>query len=170
MIRIIFVCLSMLFSVSVPAQIENKVHTDAIDIILNQWHAAAAQANFEAYFGLMSDDAIFIGTDPTEKWTLPEFKAYSKPHFDKGKAWSFTTLQREIYPSPNYEIAWFDELLQTRMGICRGSGVLQKEHGRWRITHYVLSITIPNDQVEAVQQNKADFDQNFILKLEKNSH
>lgn len=145
-------------------------HTDAIDIVLNQWHTAAARADFEAYFNLLSEDAIFIGTDPTEKWTIPEFKAYSKPHFDKGKAWSFIKLQREIYLGPNLEIAWFDELLQTRMGICRGSGVLQKEQQVWKIKQYVLSITIPNNQVDDVQQNKADFDKNLVTKLKKNSH
>jgi hypothetical protein len=30
------------------------------------------------------------------------------------------------------------------MKICRGSGVLVKIDGKWKIKHYVLSMTIPN--------------------------
>jgi hypothetical protein len=36
--------------------------------------------------------------------------------------------------------AWFDELLNTQMKICRGSGVLVKKIGQeWKIKQYVLS-------------------------------
>jgi hypothetical protein len=41
--------------------------------------------------------------------------------------------------------AWFDELLNTQMKICRGSGVLVKIGQEWKIKQYVLSMTIPND-------------------------
>jgi hypothetical protein len=36
------------------------------------------------------------------------------------------------------------------MKICRGSGVLEKVNGEWKIKHYVLSMTIPNDDINAV--------------------
>ena len=41
-----------------------------INGVLDQWHIAAAQANFDKYFGLMTDDAVFIGTDATENWSI----------------------------------------------------------------------------------------------------
>ena len=59
-----------------------------IGIVLNKWHKAAADANFEAYFDLMTTDAIFIGTDATENWDYSSFKEFSRPYFDKGKAWN----------------------------------------------------------------------------------
>ncbi|MBT8294049.1 MAG: nuclear transport factor 2 family protein, partial [Eudoraea sp.] len=59
--------------------------------------------------------------------------------------------------------AWFDELLDTRMEICRGSGVLSKENGKWRIKHYVLSITIPNEDVDQVSALKKEKDSLFML-------
>lgn len=129
---------------------------------VHNWHKAASNANFDAYFNLMTNDAIFIGTDPSENWTTPEFKKFAKPYFDSGKAWSFSAIDRNIYVHENIGIAWFDELLKTHMGICRGSGVLSKVDGKWKIHHYVLSMTIPNDNVEEVTQLKSVFDQNFI--------
>jgi ketosteroid isomerase-like protein len=135
----------------------------AIDNVLSQWHKAAAEARFDAYFGLMSKDAVFIGTDPTENWAIDAFMAFSKPFFDKGKAWDFKAAQRNIYVSGDF--AWFDELLDTWMKICRGSGVLRKENGQWKIVHYVLSMTVPNDNANEVIKLKKDFDDALLVKL-----
>ena len=137
-----------------------------INKVLEDWHAAASQANFEEYFGLMSGDGIFIGTDATENWQNKEFREFAKPYFDKGKAWSFTTLERNIYVSENGETAWFDELLNTQMGICRGSGVLEKTQNDWKIKHYVLSIVIPNENVDEITQIKKEFDSTLTSKLQ----
>jgi len=138
---------------------------ETIGKTLDDWHKAAAEVKFDTYFSLMTDDAIFIGTDPTENWNKDAFKAYSKPHFDKGKAWNFTALKRNIFLSNDKQTAWFDELLDTKMKICRGSGILKKENGQWRIAHYVLSIAIPNDNVDEVTRLKTRFDDAIIQKL-----
>lgn len=129
---------------------------------IDQWHQAATDADLKAYTSLMTEDAVFIGTDPTEYWQGQDFINFAKPYFDKGKAWSFSTLERHIYINKN--MAWFDELLNTQMGICRGSGVLIKVNSQWRIKHYVLSIAIPNEEVDEVKALKAEFDQNLIEK------
>ncbi len=136
-----------------------------INTNLDLWHKAAAEANFDAYFNLMTFDGVFIGTDATENWQNKEFKNFSKPYFDKGKAWSFTSLQRNIYFSDDSKLAWFDELLNTQMGICRGSGIMKVEDNQWKVSHYVLSITIPNDQVKQTVEIKKEFDSLFISKL-----
>ena len=125
-----------------------------IDVLLNQWHEAAAQANAKAYFEVMSNDAMYIGTDATENWNKKQFQAFAQPYFDRGKAWDFKPFQRHIYLSADGKTAWFDELLDTWMKICRGSGVLQKEGKTWKIKHYVLSTTIPNDNIDAVVKVK----------------
>jgi ketosteroid isomerase-like protein len=139
-----------------------------INLILNDWHKAAAEANFEAYFGAMSEDAIYIGTDPTENWNKEEFIKFAKPYFDRGKAWNFTALERNIYFSSDKKIVWFDELLNTQMKICRGSGVLVDEgNGKWKIKHYVLSMTIPNDNTDEVVKIKSLIEDKEIEKLKK---
>lgn len=137
----------------------------AINTLLDDWHKAAATVNFEAYFGAMTDDAIFIGTDATENWNKKAFQAFAKPYFDKGKAWNFTSLERHIYFSKDGKTAWFDELLNTQMKICRGSGVLVKVKNTWKIKHYVLSMTIPNDNTNEVVKIKAPIEDALIEKL-----
>lgn len=142
---------------------------EQIDLVLENWHAAAANANFEEYFGSMTTDGIFIGTDATENWQNKEFREYAKPHFDNGKAWGFATLDRNIYTSKTGETAWFDELLDTQMGVCRGSGVLENQDGKWKIKHYVLSIAIPNENTSEITELKKEFDSTFIADYSKHS-
>ena len=153
----LILCIGLSFQLS--AQNAQK----KINQVVDDWHHAAAEANYEDYFSLMTADAIFIGTDPTENWERKDFEAYVKPHFDQGRAWSFTPLERHIFIEKN--IAWFDELLQTQMGICRGSGVLEKTKDGWKIKHYVLSITIPNEHVSSVVELKKDFEAKFIKSI-----
>ncbi len=136
-----------------------------IHAVLNAWHQAAAAADFDAYFGLMTPDGVFIGTDAMENWQNAEFRAYAKPHFDKGKAWSFTALERNIYLNSSHDLAWFDELLDTQMKLCRGSGVLKKTNGQWQIAHYVLSIAVPNENVGDLIKLKAEKDSLVKTKL-----
>ena len=157
----ITVFIFLLFSITISAQDKSN-----IDQALTQWHEAASEANFEEYFSLMTEDGVFIGTDPTENWQNKDFRAFSKPYFDRGKAWNFKTLERNIYTEENSDIAWFDELLATQMGICRGSGVLKKTEEGWKIAHYVLSITIPNENVEEATALKKTFDQKLIDSLD----
>jgi len=158
-----------LLCISYCTNAQTKTEKETIHNILNIWHKAASDANFDAYFGLMTDDAVFIGTDATENWQNKAFKAFSKPYFDKGKAWNFTAIQRNIYINNTNDFAWFDELLDTQMKICRGSGVLQKVNGEWKIKHYVLSITIPNKDVEKVIEIKEPTDSQLITGLKKQS-
>ena len=139
------------------------------DSVLTQWHQAAAKADFEGYFNLMTSDAIFIGTDATENWNINEFKAFSKPYFDKGQAWSFTALERHIFVSEDLQTVWFDELLDTWMKLCRGSGVMKMENGHWKIAHYVLSVTVPNDDINEFINIKKDTDSILTNKLKLNN-
>lgn len=143
----------------------NEFEKKEIDAVINQWHKAAAEANFDNYFDLMTEDAVFIGTDATENWNRKDFEAFSKPYFDKGKAWTFQSLERNIYIDKNNEIAWFDELLNTSFKICRGSGVLEKVNGKWKIKHYVLSMTIPNETSDKVIAVKDSIESIYIQKL-----
>jgi hypothetical protein len=114
----------------------------------------------------MTEDAIFIGTDATENWNKTAFQAFAKPYFDKGKAWSFTALERNIYFDKTGKLAWFDELLNTQMKICRGSGVVVKIGREWKIKHYVLSMTVPNDNVDAVIKIKATLEDKLLKNLQ----
>src|SRR6478672_3660452 len=66
--------------------------------LLDDWHAAAASADEARYFGHLSEDSIFLGTDAKERWTKPEFLAFAHPFFAKGKAWSFRATERHVVP------------------------------------------------------------------------
>ena len=150
-----FYYLLFLVIVSCATHQNSDSQKSSINAILDNWHKAAAAANYEAYFGAMSEESIFIGTDATENWNKKQFQAFAKPYFDKGKAWNFKAIERNIYFSENGKMVWFDELLSTQMKICRGSGVLVQENEQWKIKHYVLSMTVPNDNVDEVVKIKS---------------
>jgi len=54
-----------------------------ISSMLDSFNRAAAKADFNAYFNFYTDDAIFTGTDATERWNKTAFMAWAKPIFEK---------------------------------------------------------------------------------------
>ena len=146
---------------------EKKAIKTTVNTVLNNWHLAASEANFDNYFGKMDSVSVFIGTDASEIWKKKQFQDFSKPYFDKGEAWDFKTLERTISVSSSGDFVWFDELLNTWMGTCRGSGVLEKTSNGWKIKQYVLSVTIPNDDMQAVIVAKKKSDALFLKKFHK---
>mgnify|MGYP001468238380 CR=1 FL=1 len=161
-----FVLIAYSFSCSVkkeivPVQSISIIETD-VNTLLDNWHKAASEANYEGYFSKMDSVSIFIGTDATENWTKEQFENFSKPYFDKGKAWSFRALDRNVYINDARNFVWFDELLATWMGTCRVSGVLEKKDEIWKIKHYVLSVEIPNNDIKAVIEVKKKSDSIFL--------
>ena len=135
----------------IPKSYAQTPDRDAIKTVLDNWHKDAATSNFDAYFAALTDDAIFIGTDPTEIWTKTAFQNYAKSAFEKKQGWNFKSVERHIHFDNSGKVAWFDELLDTpNMKICRGSGVLEKIEGQWKIKQYVLSMTIPNNDIKEV--------------------
>jgi ketosteroid isomerase-like protein len=138
-----------------------------ISAMLDSFNVAAGQANYQAYFNFYTNDAIFIGTDATERWNKQQFMVWAKPYFDRGKAWNFKALERHIYLDATGNLGWFDELLQTQMKICRGSGVVVKKGNSWKVQQYVLSMTIPNDKVDSIVRIKSPIEDALILQLIK---
>jgi ketosteroid isomerase-like protein len=115
----------------------------AITQVLDDFHKAASDADEARYFNHMASDGVFIGTDATERWDRSSFREYAHPHFAAGRGWTYVPRDRHI--RIHGEVAWFDELLDNaKYGECRGTGVLRKEGGTWKIVQYSLSIPIPN--------------------------
>ena len=141
----------VMLMVSLSAAADGELAT--VDEVLNSLHETASTASFEKYFALYDDSAVFIGTDASEVWSKKEFKAYAKPHFDKGRGWTYLPKERHIYFSPDKNVAWFDELLDNEsLGETRGTGVLVKKAGSWKITQYHLTIPIPNEIADDVAE------------------
>ena len=162
--------LIFLFSNSLFAQkgFYENVQKKNVSKVLDDLNAFAAATDYKNYFDLYAEESTFIGTDATEIWNKKEFMVWAKPFFDKGKAWNFTSLKRNITFSKDGKYAWFDELLDTQMKICRGSGVLEKIGDKWKIRQYVLSMTVPNDVSDDVTKIKSPIEDDLISKLKNN--
>ena len=119
--------------------------------VLDDFHRAAAEADESRYFGYFAPEAVFLGTDGSERWDVAQFRAYAHPHFAAGKGWSYRATERHITLAPDGRVAWFDETLANESyGPCRGSGVLRLIDGQWKISQYNLSIPIPNALAKTV--------------------
>ena len=137
------------FSISIVQTAEEKINT-----LLDNWHLAATQANSDSFFGAMTEDAHYLGTDESENWTREEMRVWAKPYFDAGKAWDFKKKVRNINVYADGKLAWFDENLDTWMGSCRGSGVVILTKDGWKIQHYVLSVLVPNEKIDSYLELK----------------
>lgn len=134
----------------------------AVSDSLDALHAAASEADFDRYFALYADDAVFYGTDASERWTKPEFEDYARPHFEAGRGWTYHMKERNVFMSENGRVAWFDERLNNAsLGETRGSGVLIRTERGWQVVQYNLTIPVPNElagdlvrQIRALESNR----------------
>jgi len=126
--------------------------------VLNDFHDAAAKADGARYFAHFAPDAVFLGTDATERWTLEEFKKFAEQYFSKGKGWTYTRVPGTFnFQRIGENAAAFDELLDNdKLGRCRGSGVMVSDGSMWKILQYNLTMTVPNEIAEDVaKQSRA---------------
>lgn len=123
-----------------------ETESEAVAAVLDAFHRAASEADGHRYFDLFAEDAVFLGTDASERWSVEEFRAFAEPYFSAGRGWTYTPQERHVVVSADGDTAWFDELLANdAYGTCRGSGVLVLTGSGWRIAQYNLSIPIPNE-------------------------
>lgn len=165
--RAIDLTLAMCLAAACATPSRNSLHPaekgaaiQAIDKVLDDLHRAAATADGDLYWSLYTPDAIFVGTDDNERWTLEEFQEYADRYFEGDSAWIYHPRERNVSLAPCGAVAWFDEKLDSQnYGAARGSGTLLRANGSWRIAHYVLSFPIPNeiakqvtDEIKAMEQ------------------
>ena len=133
--------LSFLF-VSFTGLADDKADLAAAGDVLDSLHDAAAKADWDRYFSLYTADAIFLGTDVTERWTMEIFKGYAS----KTKGWIYTKRERHMAITADKSTIWFDEVLNSeKYGTSQGSGLLVRTDKGWRIAQYHLTFPMPND-------------------------
>lgn len=145
-----------------PSATEIAAGKEQVAAMLDSFNMAAARADYNRYFDFYTEDATFNGTDATENWNKPAFMAWAKPFFDKKTTWNFKALKRNIYFGKYSDMAWFEELLVTQMKICRGSGVVVKQDGNWKLQQYVLSVTVPNSKLDSVISLKTSLEDSLV--------
>lgn len=147
-----FLILIQLLAVAVPAQPgAAQGEAAAVAAVLDSFHDAAAKADEARYFGHFAPEGVFLGTDATERWTVDEFRKWAAPYFRRPSAWTFVAASRNVVLAPEKTVAWFDEVVESRSyGSCRGTGALRKIDGVWRVTHYNLTVPVPNDLMDGV--------------------
>ena len=125
-------------------------HLDA-EQVLDSFHQAAARADADTYLGHLTEEAIFLGTDGTERWQGQAFRDFVSDNFSAGRGWTYVAVDRNIDINADGQTAWFDELLDNEaLGQCRGSGVMLRTADGWKIAQYNLSVPIPNGLVMQV--------------------
>ncbi|TNE61937.1 MAG: protein with SnoaL 3 domain, NTF 2 superfamily [Alphaproteobacteria bacterium] len=141
---------------SAPTAHASDDDTTAVARTLDRFHHAAAAADWDTYFGLMTDDSIFLGTDNRERWDKPTFMAYARPT----KGWVYTLVERHINLTPDKHSAWFDEILHNaKYGTSRGTGILIRTESGWQIAQYHLTFPIPNDIADGITQEIQVFEE-----------
>jgi len=119
---------------------------------LDGFHDAAAHADEARYFAHFAPHGVFLGTDATERWDVPAFRAYAHARFAGGTGWVFHATRRAVVFEGDGGLAWFDEDLRgEKLGPARGSGVLVRLQGRWLVAQYNLTLTIPNERFASVR-------------------
>ena len=127
-----------------------------INKVLDDLHNYASKADGTNYFKLFDSEAIFFGTDATERWHINEFKDYALKRFETGTGWTYKPISMNIYINEN--TAWFDEELSNeKYGVFRGTGVLIRQNDKWLISQYNLLLPIPNNLLKKYSKEIIDY-------------
>jgi len=123
-----------------------------INQVLDGFHDAAANGDKSRYLGLMSDNAVFMGTDESERWPKnPDFISYVDARFVDGRGWTYESVDRHVQVHESSNVAWFDEVVYSQTnGRFRGTGTLVRNNDTWQIAHYAMSFLIYNENWEEV--------------------
>ncbi|MYH08244.1 MAG: nuclear transport factor 2 family protein, partial [Rhodothermaceae bacterium] len=61
---------SLIFLILSGLAINSAVQAQSeIESVLDDFHLAASEADYDRYFGHLAEESIFLGTDITERWT-----------------------------------------------------------------------------------------------------
>jgi len=143
---------------------ESASELAAIGHVIDDFHDAAAHGDKTRYLGHLTDDAVFMGTDEWERWPKhPDFSDYVDGRFKDGTGWSYKPDERFIRLADSGDLAWFDEVIYSEQnGRFRGTGVLSRQEGTWKIAHYAMSFLILNENwievIELTRKTKAEKD------------
>ncbi len=122
--------------------IGREAEVAAAEAVVDDLHRLAAEGDFDAYFELFTPDAVFMGTDATERWSIGEFRSYA----EGSRGWTYRPTERHLFLDEDGRTAWFDERLENQaFGETRGTGVLVRTEGGWKIAQYNLTIPVPNE-------------------------
>ena len=135
-------CIINLLLLSLTVSAQSNDQTAAVAAVLDAYHGAAAEGDWQSYFELMSDNGVFIGTDAAERWPKAVFREYAAGR----DGWVYRPVTRNINLTPDGMTAWFDEILDSASyGTSRGTGVLILTSAGWKISQYHLTFPIPNE-------------------------
>jgi hypothetical protein len=80
------------------------------------------------------------------------FQEFAKPYFDKGKALFYSIRTSYLFWSIKENMVW--RIVKYANENMPRFWVLVKIDGEWKIKHYVLSMTVPNEKCECRYQNQ----------------
>ena len=136
----------------VPASRDEGDETHrAIDQALTDLYRSSAASDFDGYFGHFTGDAIFVGTDRRERYSIPQVMALVRPSFAAGRRPDTRPLARHFTVSEDQRWAWFDEdLRRESLAPMRSTGLLRRQGESWKLVQYTLSFMVPNELVGAL--------------------
>ncbi|MEM8896289.1 MAG: nuclear transport factor 2 family protein, partial [Bacteroidota bacterium] len=82
--RSLIFCLLLIVSHLGFSQIPLLDNKKEINEFLDNWHQAAADADAEKYFGAIATSGVYLGPDPSERWSKDQFIEYTKESFENG--------------------------------------------------------------------------------------
>jgi len=160
-LKTIIPLICLVLTAVVFAQEKTGPHLEAVGKVIDDFHDAAVHGDKDRYFGHLTNDAVYLGTDEWERWPkYPDFDDYVSGRFKDGSGWSYKSVERTIRFNDRSDVAWFDEVLYSEInGRLRGTGVLTLRSGQWKLEHYAMSFLIFNENwdevIELTKRTKA---------------
>ncbi len=131
-------------------EVQSDAPAGSAEWLLRDVHLAKAEGDGERFFGLFASDAVILGTDRAERYSVAAWRAIFGPYYARGSGRPATIpVEQHVYLSPDGDMAWFEELVERQnLGRMRGTGVIAKVEGAWKFVHYNFVLIVPAELAE----------------------
>lgn len=144
-----FTLCMLLAAYSIQAQSFKAAEVEAVD---KQFDEGLLRPDLNVTFKHVADDAIFYGTDPTDKWTAATFRKMLERNIADRRPTPIT-VSRTITPVAagtmaivTKQVNW--SIFKTPL---REVAVYEKKNG-WQLKYFSLNILLPDERIHELNQ------------------
>ena len=124
--------------------------------VLDSMHQGFRTKNFKLMESFLTEDGLYLGTDPTEIWSKKQLSQYFDKSNRNSKDLTYNILSRTILPGKNFNTAlcveqYYLSTMSDKMMV-RSISRLVKRDESWKISFYSWNFIPRNEDIKKLNE------------------
>jgi ketosteroid isomerase-like protein len=142
----------------VTAKIKDSadIYGAEIDSLIDSIHSAFRKRDFKSIESHLTEDGLYLGTDPDEIWSKQQLSEFFDKHDTLQISYDINASRRfNLSRGSNTEALILEQFylrnMSRRIGVRAIIGV-KREEGRWKVNFYSWSIVLKNEDIGKINE------------------